>query len=1058
MVTEIQSKALHSAANMQLLVDAMEQRLSALFSGRSPLVKYGVAGVSPGSGEMRGFGRFFYFKGGGTITRLASVSAYDQEAFGDAVADADLVGIDEVNQIINLSIPTTTDFNGGNQNLLHGSLKIHFREESGIPYQVTQNNLSWPDHERLERVRWYEVAEIVIEGHTEFEWDPDWNKYRFLRFHNLSASPLTLDFEGSSHNIQPFGVMTTRWEMNGNVSTGQYLWPYLIGDTRLHYVMDQRMTANNVCNPEILLWWISKNFNPVPRQFGFRLDASEIPSISGYGSLFGDSTHPETKLGDLFHHKGQIMVIRKDSSEDPWTSTVMEFRGYGSIVEDFAAVGVVASLTGGAYTLTPQTVGGQIDLVPISTNLLDKAGVPVFAATLPYTIEHQLSVSTHPIGSNSLQYLPTVATQFAGTPFTLAPSDSPVEEDGETFVESIDIGGTHTWEAKQSISYIPTVQTASLAFEAQDTIQDVIDTLAGYGWTVKGSKLTAHGHLFEIEHQTANNAVRASSPVFSAAESHANIQPGLFPLFDPTTATRTNTHIFIGNVGWNPFTWLKKHQSIYPKNPIQYGDGAETEFTADKDRTTIFGGLTSRTKSTFARLAKLSETADSSQPWRAVYLQNSYGEDALANFSDEWWTVNRSNILAKSGSTVHRVRPTLAIEDYNTIAGWINAIIGITPIQAYEVYPSLAPITIGIETTVTLPTPRTPFTGLFPVGFYSFVNDSNRAFYVVNGIPIKTIADFPASYATAKALRVTWADQPYEISWTKLADLGGSPALYDVEYSYSADTPSTSSDQIPTIPINPFNATSFEWVHQDDVLAWCESQGLSLWQFFTGYPVRIKTVDVPAPAVHLDRSPLEINGVEDHAGAGGVEYTAIVRHIPKAVILEPVTSADDAEFFVSVSGKSAQVRNITDGSNIVDDEALILTNSWASTRPPPSALLLWLRVDNDLDYIRWAFDCVRPYAIMFGKTEDLDMVFKARLHPVPFDRIDEQWAFTNDAIRFQNLDDLREGIHGPITHFPIGNNLDTTYDLSDSDQPLAIIHTSEQGVYQPIVHLDFQAV
>lgn len=125
------------------------------------------------------------------------------------------------------------------------------------------------------------------------------------------------------------------------------------------------------------LWPFYQKVIPDPANPGERLD------------LFGDPTNPATLLGDLIHHKGKIVIIRKSKTiTDPLTGQPqltrdeVFFRGWATIVEDFAAklltvetrtgVDQPFSSIGGtnvALVVDSADPDNDVELIPIGTNL-----------------------------------------------------------------------------------------------------------------------------------------------------------------------------------------------------------------------------------------------------------------------------------------------------------------------------------------------------------------------------------------------------------------------------------------------------------------------------------------------------------------------------------------------------------------------------------------------------------------------------------------------------------------------------------------------------------------
>ncbi len=264
------------------------------------------------------------------------------------------------------------------------------------------------------------LAEIVIEGVTSVDLPADCDKYSCFRIHNLQRVGATVNFAGGSHAVTlgPFQCVTVRRDSaTTNYRAGlNYFFTYEGGDPRFYWFLPKSFSgttetvsdsgnavtnscaANNLTNPAILLDWVgyftremdkvSDYDYPVAWTNGWYAGWAQDPSVqadvsSFYAGKFGDPNDPATTLGDLLHHKGDILIVRSSkTATDPITGSplltfdTVTFNGYASIVADFALhLLSVAADGSGNYVITNTDSANNVYLLPISTNLLKTGDV-----------------------------------------------------------------------------------------------------------------------------------------------------------------------------------------------------------------------------------------------------------------------------------------------------------------------------------------------------------------------------------------------------------------------------------------------------------------------------------------------------------------------------------------------------------------------------------------------------------------------------------------------------------------------------------------------------------
>ena len=146
--------------------------------------------------------------------------------------------------------------------------------------------------------------------------------------------------------------------------------------------------ANNLTNPAILLDWLeifSRECDPGANGFSNsasirkncllfadvheRCDMAALGLTGGYGDPASDAT----LIADLFFHKGRIKLDITEAATGEITTDYLYFKGFSTIVADFAAKHVIVEIPGGLPILGLQAVsetGWSITMTQQGTNLL----------------------------------------------------------------------------------------------------------------------------------------------------------------------------------------------------------------------------------------------------------------------------------------------------------------------------------------------------------------------------------------------------------------------------------------------------------------------------------------------------------------------------------------------------------------------------------------------------------------------------------------------------------------------------------------------------------------
>ena len=229
----------------------------------------------------------------------------------------------------------------------------------------------------------YGVAEIVIENLQTVTLPADWPKYRFYRFHNLSETACAVNLFGAPQvTLEPFEQRCIRYDFTAdkihleNPREGmRYFFTWEAGDPLMfwffgaaassrdvhgQYVISDRSTTpeasmqgNNICSPAgvyDLIRYLSDTSN----HCHLEIDPHELCDIAEtyYGKFdairrtgeVGNYTYdinPEKLVGDLLFHTGTLKLAKtRKATPFDVTFTDFTFRGFTTIVDDFAAVGI----------------------------------------------------------------------------------------------------------------------------------------------------------------------------------------------------------------------------------------------------------------------------------------------------------------------------------------------------------------------------------------------------------------------------------------------------------------------------------------------------------------------------------------------------------------------------------------------------------------------------------------------------------------------------------------------------------------------------------------------
>ncbi len=322
MISYISAGSAITASQLNALTAELDDALRVLFADKSWYVYRGMAGGVP-EGTKFYFGDDSQWK---IIPSLfgGSVTAYDHSTFTTAVAGFTIDTMEASNETAVVTYAGTWP--------LLGSLEAHSVVDAGTTYFYRQDTTGSGDYGEVERFKKLAVAEILIEanGSASFTWGSSYNKYHFLRFHNLDNQELTVTLPGGSTVVVPaFGVRAVRRTYPGANSwdtTYRYLWKAVSGDS----LCWDSMPANNVGSMMCFHRWLDAlspamaagTVNGRDRAWtskGFHLDPTEVYDGSAY---LPQEISGSVELAKFEKHLGELCVWQNASDPTPTHASV----------------------------------------------------------------------------------------------------------------------------------------------------------------------------------------------------------------------------------------------------------------------------------------------------------------------------------------------------------------------------------------------------------------------------------------------------------------------------------------------------------------------------------------------------------------------------------------------------------------------------------------------------------------------------------------------------------------------------------------------------------------
>lgn len=631
---------------MNALASELDDILRVLFSNKSWLC---YSYTNTGFPE----GRRFYF---GDPSKRRIITSTDEYKHADFVSSAAAKVVERTDLENHLAFVIE-----GPAWDLDGSLQAHKKTVTvdGTPYELY---LCQQDGGGLvlsrERHRRLHVAEIIIEGWPTgeaFDFSTAWDKYHFVRFHNLDHEARTINLPGGqSIEIPAFGIQAARrsykigstWD-----TTYRYLWNCQSGDQLIFDAVFFGSRANNVASLRCyhdILDFIIDGVNP------YRRGAFIDPSVVWDGaSLLPATIADSTRFGELYHHLGDVLSVEAASTTGTSTRGVI---ASWSALEGAGSQGLVVTVSGDDMQIAKTAARtAPVDAVGFGTTL-----IPSNPVTLPYTATTPRPALSLPGQQNNTNTL-TASYTSGGTPVTIT----------KDFTES-------SWSIGWALD---------AGVRAWDTLTDCETLVAGLGgsevgsvtgqaWKSDGWRLLATGSVvydltnaFSIESLYAmpDNATWGLASVsipFGQDMFLRKFQDDMWMI----TARRAGRKLS-ENSGFEAFGTV-----FYQSHPdLEGGDGLDEGVDWNASRVAPDTSVVYKTEVAGA----LTET----KTLPVIPLMDSADRCAENYATSGWWASNRTSLLA--GPSVDDkqriIRMPILREHYNHVAQRLNAIVSVRP-------------------------------------------------------------------------------------------------------------------------------------------------------------------------------------------------------------------------------------------------------------------------------------------------------------------------------------------------------------------------------------------
>ncbi|TXH52730.1 MAG: hypothetical protein E6Q97_15035 [Desulfurellales bacterium] len=620
------------ASQLNALTSELDDILRVLFSNKSWLLySYTNTGIPEG--------RRFYFGDAASRKVFPGEGEYDHATFTASAAAKTVTDTDVSKHLAFVEEGPTWD--------LDGSLEAHKQTVNvdGTDYDlylcqvdVIGNVLSRERHRRIH------VAEIIIEGWdtgVDFDFDSDWNKYHFLRFHNLDNEARTINLPGGSSIVVPaFGVQAVRrsYKLGSTWDTSyRYLWKAQSGDQLIFNHLNEGSTANNVASIQCFHDWldiITDGVNP------FRRGAFVDPRVCWDGSsLLPQAIDGTKRLGEYYHHLGDVLSFEDAAGTPLYTRGSLSS---WSALEGVGSQGLQGTVSGNDFIIS--ALAGRptpVDAVGFGTTLL-----PSNIKTLPHTATTPPPVLA--LGGFKLSEAILEASYDPGS--GVVNVDTTYDQAVDSFGWYIDLTAT-PWDTLNDIATL-------VAGDGGDEVA----TISGQAWKSDGWRLLATGDV-----------------VYDLTTCY---QIDVDGVWDNVTWGTSSVSVPFGKDLFGRDSWMMTNRrqgrriSDWTENwhpDLEGGDGLDEGVDWNAARVAPSDSVVFKTEVP----GTLAETNN-----LPVIQRADHADRLAANYETAgWYASNRASLLAgtTSGDTESIIRIPILREHYNHVAQRLNSIVSIRP-------------------------------------------------------------------------------------------------------------------------------------------------------------------------------------------------------------------------------------------------------------------------------------------------------------------------------------------------------------------------------------------
>lgn len=229
------------------------------------------------------------------------------------------------------------------------------------------------------------VADIYIEGFSDFLIKNTYQRYDCYRIHNCNASTLYVDLQipdGSSVtiSIEPSSCKSFRRNVDGKWITSwpdgtacRYFFPYVSRDVPYFaggppssiagsfMAIERSASANNIANPFIIFTWQNALYAQLDPDRRFDI-------LKTYPKSYSDPVIDSNFIGDCVFTWGRAKVVESIGSIVT-NSYFKAFDGVEDFLGDLDDIGLDVSQSHGELLLTPKNPSATITIYPVDCNV-----------------------------------------------------------------------------------------------------------------------------------------------------------------------------------------------------------------------------------------------------------------------------------------------------------------------------------------------------------------------------------------------------------------------------------------------------------------------------------------------------------------------------------------------------------------------------------------------------------------------------------------------------------------------------------------------------------------